>query len=44
LPSEQQKKIRALAETVKKQASQIQNVSAELELNKPQPQSVANNQ
>ena len=34
----------ALTATVKEQASQIQNVSAQLELNKPAPQTVLNNQ
>jgi len=41
---EQQKEIKALAATVKNQASQIQKVSVELELSKPAPQTVANNQ
>lgn len=39
---EQQKEIKALTATVKKQASQIQKMSAELELSKPGPQSVVN--
>jgi hypothetical protein len=33
-----------LATTVKQQALQIQKVSAQLELNKPAPQTVVNNQ
>ena len=41
---EQQKEIKALAVTVKKQASQIQKVSAQLELSKAAPQTAANNQ
>jgi hypothetical protein len=41
--AEQQKEIKALAATVKEQASQIQKVSAELELRKPAPQTVLNN-
>jgi len=40
---EEQKEIKALAATVKQQASQIQKVSAELELGKASPQTVANN-
>jgi len=36
--------MRTLAATVKEQASQIQKVSAELELRKPEPQTVLNNQ
>jgi hypothetical protein len=34
----------ALVATVKEQAAQIQKVSAQLELNKPAPQVVNNNQ
>jgi Chaperone of endosialidase len=41
---ELKKEIRALTATVKEQAAQIQKVSAELELNKPAPQTVLNNQ
>jgi len=36
--------IKALAATVKEQTSQIQNVSAELEVRKPAPQTVADSQ
>jgi hypothetical protein len=36
--------VAALAATVKEQAAQIQKVSAQLELNKPAPQTVLNNQ
>jgi uncharacterized coiled-coil protein SlyX len=39
----QEKEIKALAAAVKQQASQIQKVSAELELSKASPQTVANN-
>jgi hypothetical protein len=42
--AQQQKEIQALTSTVKEQAAQIQKVSAQLELNKPAPQTVANNQ
>src|SRR5207244_10105896 len=42
--AEQQKEIQALAATVKEQAAQIQKVSAQLEVNKPAPQTVLNNQ
>jgi len=41
---EQQQDIKTLAATVKKQASQIQKVSAQLELSKAAPQTAANNQ
>jgi len=34
----------ALAATVKEQAAQIQKVSAQIEVNKPAPQTVLNNQ
>jgi hypothetical protein len=40
---ELKEEIKALTATVKEQASQIQNVSAQLGLNKPAPQIVANN-
>jgi hypothetical protein len=40
----QQKEIKTLAATVKKQASQIQKVSAQLELSKAAPQTAADNQ
>ena len=40
---EQQKEIKELAATVKKQTSEIQKVSAEFELSKGVPQTVANN-
>ena len=42
--AQQQKGIEALAATVKKQAVQIQKVSAQLELNKTAPQMVLHNQ
>jgi hypothetical protein len=42
--AQQQKEIRALTASVKEQASRIEKVSAQLELNKPAPQMVANNQ
>jgi hypothetical protein len=38
----EQKQIEALAATVKEQASQIQKVSAQLQLSKPAPQTVKN--
>jgi hypothetical protein len=41
---QQQKEITALVATVKKQASQIQRVSAEIEVGKPAPQTVVNDQ
>jgi uncharacterized coiled-coil protein SlyX len=40
----QQKEITALAATMKEYALQIQKVSAQLELRKPAPQTVLNNQ
>jgi septal ring factor EnvC (AmiA/AmiB activator) len=40
----QQREIQALTATIKEQAAQIQKVSAQLELNKPAPQTVLNNQ
>jgi hypothetical protein len=42
--AERQKEIKALIATVKEQASQIQKVSAQLELSKAVPQTVLNNQ
>ena len=36
--------VASLAATVKEQAAEIQKVSAQLELNKPAPQTVKNNQ
>jgi septal ring factor EnvC (AmiA/AmiB activator) len=39
---EQQNEIKTLAETVKEQASEIQKVSAQLELSKPTPQTATN--
>jgi uncharacterized coiled-coil protein SlyX len=42
--AQQQREVKALAATLKEQASQIQKVSAQLELNKPAPQMVLNNQ
>jgi Chaperone of endosialidase len=41
--AQQQKEIKTLAATVKEQASQIQKVSAQLEMSKPAPQTVLNN-
>src|SRR5215475_6166006 len=41
--AQQQKGIEALTAAVKEQAAQIQKVSAQLELNKPAPQTVVNN-
>ena len=41
--AQQQQEIRALTATLKEQASQIQKVSAELEMSKPAPQMVLNN-
>ena len=40
----QQKEIQALTASLKEQAAQIQKVSAQLEVNKPAPQTVLNNQ
>src|SRR5262249_51195182 len=42
--AEQQKEIEALSTTVKRQAVQIQKVCAQLEVSKPAPQTVVNNQ
>jgi len=42
--TEQQKKIKALTATLKEQASQIPKVSAQIEVSKPAPQMVLNNQ
>jgi hypothetical protein len=42
--AKQQKEIQALTASLKEQASQIQKVSAELEVSKPAPQKVVNNQ
>ncbi len=42
--AQQQKEIQALTAALKEQASQIQKVSAQLEVNKPAPQTVLNNQ
>jgi uncharacterized coiled-coil protein SlyX len=42
--TEQQKEIKALAASLKEQASQIQKVSARIEVTKPAPQVVNNNQ
>jgi hypothetical protein len=42
--AEQQREIKALVATVKEQAAQIQKVSAQLEVSKPAPQTVLNNQ
>jgi hypothetical protein len=41
--SQQQKEIKTLTATVKEQASQIQKVSAQLEMTEPAPQTVLNN-
>jgi hypothetical protein len=38
------KELAALTATVKEQAAQIQKVSAQLEVSKPAPQTVLNNQ
>ena len=40
---DQQKAIKALTASLREQASQIQKVSAQLEVNKPAPQMVINN-
>jgi hypothetical protein len=42
--AQQQQEIKALSASLKEQAAQIQKVSAQLELRKPAPQTVANNQ
>jgi Chaperone of endosialidase len=42
--AEQQREIKALVATVKEQAAQIQKVSAQIELSKPAPRTVLNNQ
>jgi len=42
--AEQQKEIQALTASLKEQASQIQKVNAQLEVSKPAPQTVLNNQ
>jgi hypothetical protein len=42
--SELKKELAALTATVKEQAAQIQKVSAQLEVSKPAPQTVLNNQ
>ncbi len=42
--AQQQKDIKALTARLKEQASQIQKVSAQLEVTKPAPQTVLNNQ
>ena len=42
--AQQQKQIEALTATVKEQSAQIQKVSAQLEVSKLTPQTVANNQ
>jgi hypothetical protein len=42
--AEQQKEMKALTASIKEQAAQIQKVSAQLELDKPAPQMIANNQ
>jgi uncharacterized coiled-coil protein SlyX len=42
--AQQQKEIQALTASLKEQASQIQKVSAALEVSKPAPQTVLNNQ
>jgi len=41
--AQQQKEIKALKAELKEQASQIQKVSAHLQLRKPEPQTVLNN-
>jgi septal ring factor EnvC (AmiA/AmiB activator) len=42
--AQQDKEIKALTASLKEQASQIQKVSAQLELSKPAPPAVVNNQ
>ena len=42
--AQQQKEIKALAASLKEQASQIQKVSAQVEMSRPAPQIVLNNQ
>jgi septal ring factor EnvC (AmiA/AmiB activator) len=42
--AQQQKEIQGLAASLKEQAQQIQKVSAQLELNRPAPQTARNNQ
>jgi len=42
--AQQQREIKALTASLKEQAAQIQKVSAEIEVNKPAPQTVLNNQ
>ena len=42
--ADQQKEIEALTTGLKEQASQLQKVSAELELRRPAPQTALNNQ
>ena len=42
--TEQQQEIKALTATLREQASQIQKVSAQIEVSKPAPQMVLNNQ
>jgi septal ring factor EnvC (AmiA/AmiB activator) len=42
--AQQQKEIKALTASLKEQAAQIQKVSAQLELSRPAPQMVADNQ
>jgi uncharacterized coiled-coil protein SlyX len=42
--AQQQKGMEALAASLKEQAAQIQKVSAQLELSKPAPQMLADNQ
>ena len=44
MAAEQQREIKALAATLKEQASQIQKVSDQLAVSKPAPQLVDNNQ
>ena len=44
ITAEQQQEIKALTASLKEQASQIQKVSAQLEVSKPAPRVVANNQ
>jgi aspartate ammonia-lyase len=44
LGAQQAKEIRALTASLKEQASQIQKVSAELQLHRSAPQTVLNNQ
>ena len=43
IAAQQQKEIQALTASLKEQASQIQKVSAQIEMNRPAPQTVVEN-